>query len=323
MSGCAECGKEEGGGIASLKMCKACMLIKYCSASCQKNHWPTHKKVCKRRAAELHDEALFKDPPAKEDCPICFLPMPKCLLACISLPPATISSVPIYDFSIANEGLAKMAAQKYYCCCGKSICRGCLYSFHKSGNIDYCPHCRADKRSKTDEERVKELKKRVEVNDSGAMYILGNSYGRGYLGLRQDHAKGIELLAKAAGLGSSEAHFELGAHFDEAGDSKKERFHYEAAAMAGHENARVNLGLMELQSGNTERAVKHWMIAASAGSFRAMHNLRTAFKDGLVSRDTIESTLTAYNNSCVEMRSKARDAAIQLEVDTSYTINIT
>jgi TPR repeat protein len=197
-----------------------------------------------------------------------------------------------------------------------------LYSFHKSGNIDYCPHCRADKRSKTDEERVKELKKRVKVNDSGAMYILGNSYGRGFLGLPQDHAKGIELLAKAAGLGSSEAHFELGVHFDEAGDSKKERFHYEAAAMAGHENARVNLGLMELQSGNTERAVKHWMIAASAGSFRAMHNLRTAFEDGLVSRDTIEPTLTAYNNSCVEMRSKARDAAIQLEVDTNYTINI-
>ena len=29
------------------------------------------------RAAEFHVEALFKDPPAaKEDCPICFIPMP-------------------------------------------------------------------------------------------------------------------------------------------------------------------------------------------------------------------------------------------------------
>ena len=31
------------------------------------------------------DEALFKDPPAKEDCPICFLPMPVNLISCASL----------------------------------------------------------------------------------------------------------------------------------------------------------------------------------------------------------------------------------------------
>ena len=68
-------------------------------------HWATHKKECKQRAAELRDEALFKDPPSKEECPICFLPMPHKLLACISLPPATILSVPIYDFAIANEWL--------------------------------------------------------------------------------------------------------------------------------------------------------------------------------------------------------------------------
>jgi hypothetical protein len=98
---CAECGKE--GGDVSLKMCKACMHARYCSAACQRNHWPTHKKFCKQRAAELRDEALFKDPP-KEDCPICFLPMPIMLVTCILLPPATISSVPVHDFAEANEG---------------------------------------------------------------------------------------------------------------------------------------------------------------------------------------------------------------------------
>ena len=100
---CTECGND--GGV-SLKVCKACMQVRYCSADCQKNHWPKHKKDCKIRAAELRDEALFKDPPAQEDCSICFLPKPFNLLSCISLPPATISSVPIYDFAIANEELA-------------------------------------------------------------------------------------------------------------------------------------------------------------------------------------------------------------------------
>jgi len=88
---CAEC-NEEGG--ASLKICKACTSVKYCNAMCQKNHWSKHKKICKQRAAELRDEALFKDPPPKEECEICFLPMPTKLITCMSLPPATISSVP-------------------------------------------------------------------------------------------------------------------------------------------------------------------------------------------------------------------------------------
>jgi hypothetical protein len=63
---CAECGKDEGGGV-SLKACMSCKDVKYCGSACQKKHWPTHKKACKKRAAELHDEALFKDPPSKEE----------------------------------------------------------------------------------------------------------------------------------------------------------------------------------------------------------------------------------------------------------------
>ena len=56
----------------------------------------------------IGDEALFKDSPAKEDCPICFLPMPIKVLCCVSLSPATITSVPIYNFADANEEVAKI-----------------------------------------------------------------------------------------------------------------------------------------------------------------------------------------------------------------------
>jgi hypothetical protein len=85
----------------------------------------------------------------------------------------------------------------------------------------------------------------------------------------------------------------------------------EAAAIAGHEVARNNLGIMEDMSGNREQAVKHWMIAASAGCYRATHELVTNFGLGRISRELIDSTLAAYNNSCVEMRSEARDAYIR------------
>ena len=80
--------------------------------------------------------------------------------------------------------------------------------------------------------------------------------------------------------------------------------------MAGNEMARYNLGCMELHSGDKERAVKHWMISASAGSYNAMHLLLVGSKLGYVSRESIISILTAYNNSCLEMRSEARDKYI-------------
>jgi TPR repeat protein len=73
----------------------------------------------------------------------------------------------------------------------------------------------------------------------------------------------------------------LGINSDERGDLKKTKFHYEAAAMAGHEVARLNLGCMEYESGNMEQAVKHCIIAASAGHYDAMSSLKIEFGKGL------------------------------------------
>ena len=97
---------------------------------------------------------------------------------------------------------------------------------------------------------------------------------------------------------------------------KKAKFHLEAAAMAGNEGARCNLGVLEYNSGFVERAMKHWIIAASAGEFDAMNHLRIGFEKGHVSRESINSTLAAYNSSCAEMRSEARDASIRAITET-------
>jgi TPR repeat protein len=184
-----------------------------------------------------------------------------------------------------------------------------LYSF-KSENFSKCPFCNSEQRGKTDEDEFEELRKRVDVNDAGAIYILGSYYYHGQLDLQQDHSKAMELFASAAELGYSQAHNNLAKFYHQRGDLKKAKFHGEAAAMAGHEVARCNLAILEWNSGNIEQAVKHWTIAASAGYYQAMHELRLLLEKGVISRESIDPTLKAYNNSCAKMRSEARDAAI-------------
>jgi hypothetical protein len=95
--------------------------------------------------------------------------MPVQLINCVSLPPATLSSVPISNFADAHEGLAYENMEEYYPCCGKSICDGCVHSFLKAGNMK-CPFCNTDQSNKTDEERVEEMMKRVEANDPASIF---------------------------------------------------------------------------------------------------------------------------------------------------------
>eukprot|EP00984_Skeletonema_dohrnii_P003600 scaffold1220_cov104-Skeletonema_dohrnii-CCMP3373.AAC.5 len=97
MMRCAGCDTAEVDGI-KLKKCTACNLVRYCSVKWQKDHRPQHKKKCKKRAAELRDELLFKQPESSYlgDCPICLLPL-----------------------SLDNDNSTLMS-----CCC-KTICNGC------------------------------------------------------------------------------------------------------------------------------------------------------------------------------------------------------
>ena len=73
---CASCGIPEVDDI-KLKECADCDLVRYCSVECQKNHKSQHEEDCKKRAAELRDELLFKQPESNHlgDCPICMIPL--------------------------------------------------------------------------------------------------------------------------------------------------------------------------------------------------------------------------------------------------------
>jgi len=207
-----------------------------------------HSRLAAGRAAEVHDGKLFKQPPAAEDCPICFLRLP-----------------------------ALDTGRRYNDCCGKRICSGCIHAplYDDQGNeVDNqkCPFCRTPT-PYTDEEVITRLIKRADANDPLAVHQLGVCYCRGLYELPKDIIKALELWHRAAELGYPQAYCGIGVVYEfglgvEVGvdvDKKKAKHYYELGAMGGCEMARHNLGNIEARAGNMSRALKHWMIAVRSG----------------------------------------------------------
>jgi len=284
---CANCGKGEEESN-KLKACGACKMVRYCSTDCQQAHRPQHKKECRRRVKELHDEELFKQPPPKEDCPICFIRLP----------------------SLGS-------GSTYYACCGKVICSGCCYAtvYDYQGNeVDNnkCPFCRTPAPD-SDEEIVKRTMKRVEMNDPIAIYNIGVHYRDGRHGFPQDYTKALELFRRAGELGDTEAYTNVGYAYNNGRgaeiDKRKAVHYYELAAIGGDVSARHNLGIVEYRGGNIDRALKHFLIGAGGGHGQSLKKIQELYSDGHAAKDDYKKALQSYQAYLGEIKSKQRDEA--------------
>eukprot|EP00984_Skeletonema_dohrnii_P003604 scaffold1220_cov104-Skeletonema_dohrnii-CCMP3373.AAC.9 len=236
---CAACGTAQVDDT-KLKKCTACYLVRYCSVKCQKEHRPKHKRACKKRAAELYGEILFKQPESSHlgDCPICCLPLP-----------------------VDGEKSTLME------CCSKVICLGCDVANQrreiKESLENICPFCRKAAPT-TDEEADMNLMKRVKANDPIALRQIGQlRYNEG------GYDASFQYWTKAARLGDVGAHYALACMYREGQgvqkDVKKKVHHLEQAAIGGHPDARYKLGVTEKENDRVDRAVKHWIIATNMG----------------------------------------------------------
>ena len=293
LSSCANCGNgEEAAG--NLKVCTACKLVKYCNRDCQIAHRPQHKKECKKRAAELHDIELFKQPLPNEDCPICMLLLP-----------------------------SHHTGYKYRSCCGKIICSGCIYAGAKrDGGVSLCPFCRTPAPI-SEEILLEQYKKRADLDDAEGIRNLGCCYDDGLYGLTQDHAKALELWHRAAKLGNATSYYSIGAAYDRGRgverDEKKAIYYYELAAMGGHATARYNLGISEGHRGNMDRALNHFMIAAGYGYQDSLEKIQEMFMNGWnAAKDDYAKALRVYQEYLDEIKSPQRDEAAALSDDYKY-----
>ena len=290
---CANCGKGEEESEA-LKNCVACKMVKYCSRDCQKAHRPQHKKECRKRAVELHDDALFKQPSNNEECPICFLKLPSLL-----------------------------SGRRFKTCCGKIICSGCIYAGAKmDGNVDQlCPFCRVPAPT-SDEEIFQRQKKRVEVGDAQAIHNLGCSYSSGDGGVPKDPKKAVELWLQAANLGHAEAYYNIGNAYDNGRgaerDAKKAAHYWGLAAMGGDGSSRYNLGRAEFCVGNVNRALKHLTIAVRCGDNESLKQIKQLYSNGFATKNDYAKALRAYQAYLDEIKSDDRDKAAAFDDEYKY-----
>ncbi len=257
----------------------------FCRKPCRHISEHEDEEDCKKRAAELRDELLFKQPESThlEDCPICSLPLPLDMKKCSTMQ-----------------------------CCSKVICNGCQHA-HLKRQIEMrieetCPFCR-EAMPETYEEAMKLRMKRIEANDPVAICSEASArYNRG------EYSSAIEYFTRAADLGDIQARYRLSMMYcDDFGvENDKEKYihHAEKAAIAGHPGARYNLGRHEWgYNWNPERAVKHWIISATHGCNSSIKYLIDMFKKGFLTKEDLAVTLRAHHAAVDATKSPQRKEA--------------
>ncbi|KAK1746749.1 Sel1-like repeat family protein [Skeletonema marinoi] len=258
---CASCGIAEVDEI-KLKECSACDLVRYCSDACQREHNSQHQQECKKRAAELRDEILFKQPESTNigDCPICMVPLP-------------LDSTKSIMWS----------------CCSKIICNGCAHANglrerkEKLGHS--CPFCRKPVPS-TKKQCDKQIMKRIAANDPVAMHQKGmQQYRKG------DYRRAFEYYTRAAELGDAAAQYGLGRMYEFGkGVEKDEGKEYTIWK-------RLQLGGIPVLGVHLDGK-----NGAKLGDDDSMEMLMIAFKSGLVSKDDLASALRAHQAAEMQPR---------------------
>ena len=283
MQCCACCGIA-GVDDIKLKDCDGCDRVKYCSDTCQKDHRPQHEEECKKRAAELYDEILFKQPESSHlgDCPICCVPLP---------------------IGVKNTLLMS--------CCSKMLCKGCCHASQvreiERRLEQKCPFCRKAF-AETNDERNKQRMKRIEVNDPAAMCFMGMVRCQ-----EGDYKSAFEYFTNAASLGDVDAHYQLSCLYVEGKgiekDEKKQLHHLRQAVIGGHFAARHNLGCVEVENGQHNRAAKHFIIAAKLGYDKSLECVKELFKAGHVSKEDFTAALRGYQTVIEATKSPQRREA--------------
>jgi len=203
-----------------------------------KNEWKCRDQ--KGNSDEIDDE--FQPILPKKDCPICKIPLP-----------------------------IKPTESTYNSCCGNFICRGCDKAYFHATRarklIPSCAFCREPSIHTFNDplnEELNRIKKRMELNDSEAIYRLSAFYSYGEGGLPKDPQKGFELCLRTAKLVNSNACNDVAIEYRNGTgvptNMAKAKEYEIKAANKGCIQARHYLGIEECKNDNDHLACRHWLL---------------------------------------------------------------
>ena len=244
----------------------------------------------------ISDEELFKLPPHNEDCPLCNLPLP-----------------------------TSSTGSKYYECCGRVLCSGCVHALELKANKDNkpscCPFCKAEEPTSNEQLIVRNME-RVQVNDAEAIYNYAHCYASGLSGIPLDKAEAIKLWHQAGKLGCTRAYDQIAyAHLRGDGvpkDSQLSKYYWKLAAMGGSVNARYNLGIAEESAGNIDRALRHYKIAVEFGEVESLTQIHQLLLNGHATKDDLLSAFDTRTVYIDKIRSGHRDEAAAYSDEYKY-----
>jgi TPR repeat protein len=241
------------------------------------------------------DPELWKPHPPTEECPVCMVPLP-----------------------------LKKSKVRYWPCCGKLLCSACGEEHDRALNVTNmkrskkklppieftCAFCRIPLH-KNDSELISRYEERADKGDTQAMTNLALKFQDGDNGLRKNDDKALELIRRAADLGSAEAIGRLGKWASDerlrlipGGTDAKEC--YEDSIKKGNVQSRYNLAAVLYREGHIDLAIKHWHLAAAAGHDDSMEWLWKCFHKGRLSKPDLEKALRAHKAASDEMKSEER-----------------
>ena len=274
--------------------------------------------------------AAAAEPPPSQP-PAMLDPQEECVLCCYPLP-------------LQHE------ESNYQSCCGETICNGCIIAqqrvliigtnvenpiqgskaeekefmeilLSKEGTV--CPFCRA-KQARSAKEALQRVWKQIDDhNDSDAMNMLGRYYGEGMHGLSKNPTKAKELYQRAYDLGHPDAVRNLGVYYsNHLSNPVLATTYWEEGARRGNAYCIDVMGCDAHQSHNYEEASRLWMTAARLGDDDAMKRVMACYRDKLLSKEDLATTLRAHKAANDAEKNESREYAKRHKIfkDTKFRV---
>jgi len=250
---------------------------------------PEQKNLAIAAAANRTNDSLKEwSPPPRDECPICFVPLP------------------IDDNSTS-----------YRPCCGMIVCKGCIADqvqmfIRDSGDemqeemikaLNQCMFCRTNMYGKSDELN----RAAAENNRPEGMFRVGLLYLAD-----ENNQEGMKWLKRATVLGCGKAAEKIGDILLEDDNETQARFYFNKAAELGRVQSFVKLGSIDLNRGNITTAMDNYRKAATCGvnSKSLVQVLKRGFIAKYITREEYFSTLYKHYKANDEMNSESRKRAL-------------